>query len=91
MYSIFRTKQFKKSFKKIISHKNFKKEVFEYVVLQLQQNNKLDEKFKDHQLIGNYVGYRECHLQNDILLIYYYENKEIVLVLVDIGSHSELF
>lgn len=40
------------------------------VVDQLSDGKKLDPKFKDHKLSGNYEGKRECHIELDFLLIY---------------------
>ncbi len=61
------------------------------VVDQLSDGKKLDPKFKDHKLSGNYEGKRECHIEPDFLLIYQINEKEIVLYLVRVGSHSDLF
>lgn len=91
MYKPYESKQFRKSFKKIKKHKNFKFEIFEYVVRELSSGRKLEAKFKDHELSGKYLGYRDCHIQNDIVLVYKYEEDVLWLVLADIGSHSELF
>ena len=44
---------------------------------------------KDHELKGNWQGYREFHISGDLLLIYKIENK--ILYLVRIGSHAQLF
>ena len=51
----------------------------------------LPEQFKDHNLSGNYNGFRECHIAPDWLLIYQVNNNELVLVLSRTGSHSDLF
>ena len=51
----------------------------------------LDAKYKDHALIGNYLGHRECHIQPDWLLIYRYDNDVLILVLTRTGTHSDLF
>ena len=37
------------------------------------------------------IGYRECHIKPDWLLIYYIENDILTLTLSDTGSHSDLF
>ena len=50
---------------------------------------KLPEKYKDHDLLGSYIDYRECHVKPDVLLIY--KADEQLLYLYRIGSHSELF
>jgi mRNA interferase YafQ len=59
------------------------------VAYNLLCDNKLVEKYKDHQLIGKMKDFRECHIKPDLLLIYMIEDE--TLKLVDIGSHSELF
>ena len=52
---------------------------------------KLPAKYKDHALIGNWKGYRECHIQPDWLLIYKIDDIEKIIFFARIGSHSELF
>tara|TARA_B100000614_G_scaffold232557_1_gene227271 strand:- start:218 stop:487 length:270 start_codon:yes stop_codon:yes gene_type:complete len=49
----------------------------------------LAESYRDHALIGNYLGCRECHISPDWLLIY--QTTETELILVRTGSHSALF
>ena len=88
MYSIFRTTSFKKDFKKL--NKN-DKDALKLVLIELQQGNKLDSKFKDHKLIGNYSNCRECHIKPDLLLIYRIDNNILELALTRVGNHSELF
>ena len=61
------------------------------IIDQLSDGKKLDPKFKDHKLSGEYEGKRECHIEPDFLLIYQINEKEIILYLVRVGSHSELF
>jgi len=61
------------------------------IIDQLSEGEKLDEKYKDHQLTGKYKGKRECHIEPDFLLIYEIIKREVVLYLVRVGSHSDLF
>lgn len=61
----------------------------ESVVETLVDQEPLDERYRDHPLIGNWKGYRECHLQPDWLLIYRVVSDELQLVRT--GSHAELF
>lgn len=61
------------------------------VIDLLCSGNALPVKYRDHSLTGEYSGYRECHIRPDLLLIYKIEKKQIVLVLVDIGSHPQFF
>ena len=65
-----------------------------YIIEELAAPNPLPEQYRDHNLIGDYTGYRECHVSPDWLLIYGYEtldDEEQQLLLVRTGSHSELF
>lgn len=89
-YSILRTGQFKKDYKSAKKRgKDLK--ILLTVVENLANGVKLEDKYKDHQLSGNYSGYRECHLEPDWLLIYKIINNELSLVLTRTGSHSDLF
>ena len=88
MYEIFRTTSFKKDYKKLSKKE---KELLKSVIRTLAEGKKLDDEFKDHKLIGNYLGCRECHIQPDLLLIYRIDNDILELALVRVGSHSKLF
>lgn len=91
-YKIKYSNIFKKQLKKLLKQgKNIDKLLF--VVEKLAKNELLDSKYKDHSLLDNkyYKDCRECHIEPDWLLIYKYNNDEIILYLVESGSHSELF
>ncbi len=90
-YEIKRTTSFKKSFKRLIKNKNFDQNNFLEVINSLSNGEILDSRYLDHKLSGFKIDTRECHLQNDILLVYRYEENVFTLYLLDIGSHSELF
>ena len=60
------------------------------VLKQLLNDMPLEPRFRDHYLIGDWVGYRECHIKPDLLLIYK-PTDEDTLRLARLGSHSELF
>jgi len=63
-----------------------------YEVLKiLSAGNSLPEKNKDHNLSGKYSGYRECHIDPDWLLIYKVVQKDLILVTIRTGTHSDLF
>lgn len=81
-------KSFKKSYKKL-NKKD--KELFAEVSLKLANNEILEQKYNDHTLKGKYVGFRECHLKPDLLLIYQKQEDKLILYCLNIGSHSELF
>jgi len=88
VYGIFRTSSFKKDYKKL---SNEDKSVLKEVVTLLANGEELAKDYKDHKLIGNYLGCRECHLKPDLLLIYRIENDILELALTRVGSHSKLF
>ena len=51
----------------------------------------LDEKYLDHPLAGNYLGFRECHIQPDWLLNFAIDHNKLILTASRTGSHSDLF
>ncbi|WP_294370383.1 type II toxin-antitoxin system YafQ family toxin [Ruminococcus sp.] len=81
---------FKKDFKRI-KKRGYDISRLEKIVELLANEVPLPEQFKDHNLSGNYNGFRECHIAPDWLLIYQVSNNELVLVLSRTGSHSDLF
>ena len=88
MYSIFRANAFKKDYKKLNAQEQ---EALKSVIRDLAEGKTLDSKFKDHKLVGNYLGCRECHIKPDLLLIYKIDNSILELALVRAGNHSKLF
>ena len=89
MYKIKFTGQFKKELKLAKKQGKDINKLFKIVDI-LAQKKVLDIKYKDHALISNYKGFRECH-KPDWLLIYKYYDDILVLSLSRLGSHSELF
>lgn len=82
------TSQFQKDYKKSVkSGRDIKR--LKQVMSWIASEQTLSSVLKDHKLIGNYKGRRECHLAGDWLLIYKLE--EDVVVFERTGSHSELF
>lgn len=91
-YEIKISSNFKKQYKKIVKQgKDVSKLV--QVIKILEYGQLLEAKYKDHNLFDNkyFRGCRECHIEPDWLLIYKYNNNELILYLVETGSHSELF
>lgn len=91
MYNVIPSNQYRKSLKRIGQHKDFSIKKLDEIVLLLKNNDKLPPRYKDHELKGGFAGTRECHIQNDILLLYSKEKDVLVLLLVNIGTHSYLF
>ncbi len=79
---------FKKDIKRLQKRdKDMKK--LKIVIEKLLEKQDLEPKYKDHALIGNWNGYRDCHIEHDWLLIY--RTSETNLFLARSGSHSDLF
>ena len=60
------------------------------VLSSLVKDKPLDTRYRDHDLSGNWSGYRECHIKPDLLLIYRKSDSD-TLRLARLGSHSALF
>lgn len=63
----------------------------DFVLTKLLSGEVLEERYNDHALIGNYIGFRECHIEPDFLLIYCIDNNKLILTAVRAGSLSDLF
>jgi len=83
------TGQFKKDLKRIQNNPeriaNLKK-----VLMILRETGTLTKEYKPHILTGNYKGFMECHVENDLLLMWL-DVDENIIKLIRFGSHSELF
>jgi len=82
------TGQFKKDIRKSL-RQGKAVEALLTVMGYLIHQKPLPENFRDHPLVGDLVGRRDCHLQPDLILIY--RVKDTKLILERMGSHSELF
>lgn len=60
------------------------------ILFALATDQPLDARYRDHDLSGDWAGYRECHIKPDLLLIYRKSDAD-TLRLARLGSHSELF
>ena len=81
---------FKKDYKRIIK-RGYNTLLLEEVIRILSSGKSLPKKYLDHELSGNYSGFRECHITPDWLLIYSINDSELILYLTRTGSHSDLF
>ncbi len=89
-YKIKFTTSFKKDLKLAKKQGKDIDKLFE-LVEKIAKDERLDEKFRDHSLAGNYKGTRECHIEPDFLLLYEKFEEILVLSLVRTGSHADLF
>ena len=89
-YRIAQTNRFKKDLKTVIK-RGYNIDLLGSVVDTLARGEVLPEKYKDHSLLGDYKGCRECHITPDWLLIYEIADDELILYLTRTGTHSDLF
>ena len=76
---------------KLAKKRGYKLELLQNVITKLANGEPLEEKYRDHDLSGDFIGFRECHITPDWLLIYRIENDELLLLLFRTGTHSDLF
>ncbi|MCK4744775.1 type II toxin-antitoxin system YafQ family toxin [Candidatus Parcubacteria bacterium] len=88
MYSVKYSSKFKKDIKKI-NNPPIKKS--QKIIDLLIAGKKLDRNHQNHKLQGEFKNCYECHISPDILLIYKVKKQELLILLLRIGSHSELF
>lgn len=82
------TRQFDKDVKRMQRRaKNLEK--LKIIIRSLIAEESLDPIFRDHKLIGNWTGRRECHIESNWLLIYKIEENRIIFERT--GTHSDLF
>lgn len=89
-YRIVQTGAFKKDLKLAIK-RGYNIDLLGSVIDDLSLGLPLQDKYKDHELKGNFAGCRECHITPDWLLIYELAGKELILYLTRTGTHSDLF
>ena len=91
MLSIKQTASFKKDLKRESAGESriILKERLWHIVAHLADCKPLAVRYYDHDLKGDWQGYRECHIAPDLLLLY--RTTDEILTLVRLGSHSEIF
>ena len=92
MRTIDRSSEFKRDYKRQSQgqHRATLNDAFMPVLAALVADQPLDARYRDHNLSGDWAGYRECHVKPDLLLIYRKLGSD-TLRLARLGSHSELF
>ena len=90
MYRIEVINKFKQSLKKLRKGGINLKPINDVINI-LSKGEILPTKYKNHPLRGNLKGYYDCHVLPDLVLIYKIEKDRLVLILLDIDTHSNLF
>lgn len=84
------TSQFKRDYKRI-RKRGYDLSLLEEVLDRLCMGQALEARNRDHALTGNYLGFRECHIQADWLLVYAVDGERLILTASRTGTHSDLF
>ena len=90
MFSLKYSKRFKKELK-IFKNNEEVLLALEIFLDILNTGKSLASKYRNHALKGEFQGCFECHIKPDVLLIYKKDKQEISILLLRIGSHSDLF
>ena len=90
MLSLVTTGQFRKDYKRM-KKRGCDLSQLEAVIDTLLAEQPLDIQHRDHDLSGSYIGFRECHILPDWLLIYSVDQGKLILTAARTGSHSDLF
>ena len=90
MYKIRTTSRFQKDLKRL-RKRGYDMDLLTGVLKQLAAGQALAPSYRDHPLVGDYSGCRECHITPDWLLIYEIDGGELFLYLTRTGTHSDLF
>ena len=88
MLTLRRISQFKKDYKRCVK-RGYDIEQLHTAIEVLANGKKLDAKYRDRSLLGDYRDCRECHIEPDWLLIY--KLTEYELILIRTGTHTDLF
>ncbi|MBQ1759221.1 MAG: type II toxin-antitoxin system YafQ family toxin [Prevotella sp.] len=90
MYEIEYTGLFKRKVK-LLKKRGYDLSLLESVIAELKETGTLQEKYQPHKLAGNHAGFWECHIKPDWLLVWAKEENRLVLVMIDTGTHSDIF
>ena len=84
------TGQFRRDYKRC-KKRGLDVKLLETVIDKLLAGEKLPLKNRDHALTGRYIGFRECHIEPDWLLLYQIRDDILIITATGTGTHSDLF
>ena len=89
-YSVDTTRRFDKALKKCIK-RGLDMSKFKECIRMLSEHGSLPVKYRPHKLSGKYQGNWECHIEADWLLVWEQNDTKLILLLIDTGTHSDIF
>jgi len=90
MLTLHTTGQFRKD-EKLARKRGLDVSLLKAVIQTLLEEKPLDPKREDHALVGNYTGFRECHILSNWLLVYTVDKGRLILTASRTGTHTDLF
>ena len=89
-YKIIPSKRFEKDMKRC-QKRGYNMQLIKDAILLLAETGTLPSEYNPHLLHGDRKGQWECHIQPDWLLIWEQHDQELILVMLNTGTHSDLF
>ena len=89
-YKIIPSKRFEKDMKRC-QKRGYNMQLIKDAIMLLAETGTLPSEYKPHQLHGDRKGQWECHIQPDWLLIWEKHDQMLILVMLNTGTHSDLF
>ena len=89
-YKIIPSKRFEKDMKRC-QKRGYNMQLIKDAIMLLAESGTLPAEYKPHQLLGDRKGQCQCHIQPDWLLIWEQHDQELILVMLNTGTHSDLF
>ena len=90
MYNVDFTNLYQKHYKLCIK-RNFEILLLDELLINLAETGTVPSKYNPHILSGNLHGYWECHIKSDWLLLWLKDEDQKTIILIDTGTHSDLF
>ncbi len=90
MYTISRTKGFKKAVKRCIK-RGLDIDAMNDVINLLASTGTLPQKYRPHKLSSKFKNAWECHIEPDWLLVWQQDDEELILLFINTGTHSDIF
>jgi len=89
-YEIKAKGSFKRAYKRCLKQ-GFDPSLLADVLIILSETGTLPPQYRPHKLVGRFANLWECHIQPDWLLVWEQHDDELVLILIDTGTHADLF
>jgi len=90
MYTIRYTGQFKKDMR-LCERRGYDMSLLHAAIKTLAEQGELPPHYQPHLLVGNRKGQWECHIQPNWLLIWEQHDDELILIMLNTGTHADLF